>query len=90
MNQNVKGKESAWFIATYSDVASKFKATKGRDILFTDPEYKDTLVKVRLEVLKVDGCTDDAQDGLTRWGMPIRAVGVWDTVGQRNIFELRL
>ncbi|KAE8450906.1 hypothetical protein EG329_005346 [Mollisiaceae sp. DMI_Dod_QoI] len=68
-NQNVEGHESEWFLKTYQQVASDFKAKKGRKIIFTDPEYRDTL----------------KQHKLTRWGMPIRAVGVWDTVGSLGI-----
>jgi len=68
-NQDVAGHESEWFKLNYPKVASDFKARKGRDIIFTDPEYRDTL----------------KANKLTRWGMPIRAVGVWDTVGALGI-----
>ncbi len=45
-NQNVEGHESEWFLKTYQQVASDFKAKKGRKIIFTDPEYRDTLKQV--------------------------------------------
>ncbi|KUJ22057.1 uncharacterized protein LY89DRAFT_681395 [Mollisia scopiformis] len=69
MNQDVDGKESGWFMANYPKIASDFKAANGRSIIFTDPEYRNALI----------------QNKLTRWGMPIRAVGVWDTVGSLGI-----
>lgn len=65
MKQDVEGQQSRWFVATYPDVARSVQTAKGRRIAFTDKEYRETLI----------------QAGLTRWGMPIRAVGVWDTVG---------
>ncbi|KAJ5050580.1 uncharacterized protein L3040_002457 [Drepanopeziza brunnea f. sp. 'multigermtubi'] len=69
MKQDVEGQQSLWFVATYKDVAEKFQQEYGRKIAFTDKVYRDTLI----------------EQGLTRWGMPIRAVGVWDTVGALGI-----
>jgi hypothetical protein len=46
-----------------------FKSAYGKFVPFTDPEYRGTLIKNKL----------------TRWGMPIRAVGCWDTVGALGI-----
>ncbi|KAK2629243.1 hypothetical protein QTJ16_000063 [Diplocarpon rosae] len=69
MKQDVDGEQSQWFLATYPDVARKFQQATGRRIALTDKEYRNTLI----------------QNGLTRWGMPIRAVGVWDTVGALGI-----
>ncbi|CAL3966601.1 unnamed protein product [Diplocarpon coronariae] len=69
MKQDVDGQQSLWFRATYPDLAREFEQARGRKIALTDKEYRDTLI----------------QNGLTRWGMPIRAVGVWDTVGALGI-----
>ncbi|KAH6724128.1 hypothetical protein BKA61DRAFT_664832 [Leptodontidium sp. MPI-SDFR-AT-0119] len=69
MKQDVEGEQSKWFLATYPDVAKKFQAANGKKISFTDKEYRETLINA----------------GLTRWGMPVRAVGVWDTVGALGI-----
>ncbi|KAH7342789.1 hypothetical protein BKA65DRAFT_504778 [Rhexocercosporidium sp. MPI-PUGE-AT-0058] len=69
MKQDVEGEQSKWFLATYKDEAKKFQDANGRKISFTDKEYRDTLIS----------------NGLTRWGMPVRAVGVWDTVGALGI-----
>ncbi|PBP27522.1 hypothetical protein BUE80_DR001726 [Diplocarpon rosae] len=69
MKQDVDGEQSQWFLATYPEVARKFQQATGRKIALADKEYRDTLI----------------QNGLTRWGMPIRAVGVWDTVGALGI-----
>ncbi|KAH8811938.1 hypothetical protein F5884DRAFT_783894 [Xylogone sp. PMI_703] len=46
-----------------------FRDTFGKNAAFGDREYRQTLI----------------DNGLTRWGMPIRAVGVWDTVGPLGI-----
>ncbi|TVY93792.1 Uncharacterized protein LAWI1_G000955 [Lachnellula willkommii] len=42
-----------------------FESRFGKKVSFTDPVYRETLI----------------EHGITRWPMPIRAVGVWDTVG---------
>lgn len=47
-NQNVAGHESGWFKLNFPKVASDFKARKGRDIIFTDSEYRDTLKAVSI------------------------------------------
>ncbi|KAL2075658.1 hypothetical protein VTL71DRAFT_601 [Oculimacula yallundae] len=69
MKQDVDGEQCKWFRATYPDIAKKFQAANGKIISFTDKEYRETLIS----------------RGLTRWGMPVRAVGVWDTVGSLGI-----
>ncbi|TAQ84258.1 hypothetical protein B7494_g7413 [Chlorociboria aeruginascens] len=46
-----------------------FQGRYGVKIPFTDPKYRGALIN----------------DGLTRWGMPIKAVCVWDTVGALGV-----
>ncbi|TVY57918.1 Uncharacterized protein LCER1_G001167 [Lachnellula cervina] len=46
-----------------------FESQFGKNVSFTDPVYRETLI----------------EHGITRWPMPIRAVGVWDTVGSLGI-----
>lgn len=60
-NQDIEDQKGQWFKKKFPNF--------GKDVLFTDPEYKDQLVRA----------------GMTRWGMKIRAIGVWDTVGALGI-----
>ncbi|KAH8668187.1 hypothetical protein BGZ60DRAFT_408772 [Tricladium varicosporioides] len=46
-----------------------FQSEFGKKVKFTAPEYRQTLI----------------DNGYTRWPVPIRAVGVWDTVGSLGI-----
>jgi uncharacterized protein (DUF2235 family) len=46
MKQDVVGRETEWFIATYPKVASDFQVKNGRKIKFTDKEYRQTLIDV--------------------------------------------
>lgn len=48
-NQDMEGKESGWFIDNYPKVAKDFEAAHGRKIIFTDLEYKNTLIQVKRE-----------------------------------------
>lgn len=50
-NQDVEGHESEWFKSNYPNVASDFQAKNKRDIIFTDPEYRDTLRLVSIQYL---------------------------------------
>jgi len=59
-----------WMKQDMKENESEWFASKyGEKIPFTDHAYRERLMK----------------DKLTRWGMPIRAVGCWDTVGALGI-----
>lgn len=77
-NQGVEGKEGKWF--------EKRFGKKG--VGFTTDEYKNTLKDVSCVSSLFENIHQEeqllimlVQNNLTRCGMPISAVGVWDTVG---------
>jgi hypothetical protein len=57
-----------WMRQDTEEFCPWFKSQFGEKVKFTDKIYRERLKTERL----------------TRWGMPIRAVGVWDTVGRSS------
>lgn len=55
-NQDIGGEESNWFINSYPKIAKDFEAARGRKIVFTDPEYRSTLIQVRKALWSIDEC----------------------------------